>query len=191
MMDRNYESASDEQLMAWSAAGERRAFDVLVGRHLGRAVRTAMRIVGNASDAEEIAQEAMLRIWTNARKWKPSRSKLSTWLYQIVVNLSIDRQRQPIQQPLEEEDDRVDPSPAPLQLLEERQRQRALARAIREMPERQRIALTLCMYEGLSGQEAAEALSTSLKALESLLLRGRRFLRERLRSQDVSSGASR
>jgi RNA polymerase sigma-70 factor, ECF subfamily len=185
MAHRDYQLASDQELMAWTSSGDRRSFDELAGRHLGRALRTAIRILGNPEDAEEVAQEAMLRIWMNARNWKPSRSQLSTWLYQIVVNLSIDRRRKPVPQHFEEALDPADPSRDAVSEIEQREREQSLARALQEMPSRQRAALVLCCYEGLSGQEAALVLSISLKAVEGLLLRARAFLRERLRARDV------
>jgi RNA polymerase sigma-70 factor (ECF subfamily) len=185
VFERDYGAANDEQLMAWVVEGDRRSFDVLVDRHLERALRTAGRIVGNHADAEEIAQEAMLRVWTRARSWQPRRAKFTTWLYQIVVNLAFDLRRRPSAEPLEVVGDPVDPSPLESAALEDLDRQRAVADAIRQLPARQRAALTLCYYEGLSGEEAASALSTSLKGVEGLLLRARRFLKKRLRSKDV------
>jgi len=154
-------------------------------RHLERALRTAARILGNAADAEEIAQEAMLRVFTRAHSWRPGRAKFTTWLYQIVVNLAVDLRRRPSMERLDWIDAAVDPGPLAGTALEERQRQRAVREAIEQMPVRQRAALTLCYYEGLSGEEAARALSTSLKGVEGLLLRARRFLKQRLRSQGL------
>jgi RNA polymerase sigma-70 factor (ECF subfamily) len=185
VFERDYGAAKDEQLMAWVVEGDRRSFDALVDRHLQRALRTAARIVGNSADAEEIAQEAMLRVWTRSRSWRPNRAKFTTWFYQIVINLAFDHRRRPSSEPLDAAADPADPSPLGSAALEDLQRRRAVAEAIRQLPARQRAALTLCYYEGLSGEEAASALSTSLKAVEGLLLRARRFLKKRLESQDV------
>jgi len=185
VLPRDYATASDEELMGWLAEGDRRSFEALANRHLERALRTAARILGNAADAEEIAQEAMLRVFTRAHSWRPGRAKFTTWLYQIVVNLAVDLRRRPSMERLDWIDAAVDPGPLAGTALEERQRQRAVREAIEQMPVRQRAALTLCYYEGLSGEEAARALSTSLKGVEGLLLRARRFLKQRLRSQGL------
>jgi len=185
VLTRDYATASDEELMGWLVEGDRRSFEALANRHLDRALRTAARVLGNAADAEEIAQEAMLRVWTRSQSWRPGRAKFTTWLYQIVVNLALDLRRRPSTEPLDRIEEAVDPSASAGAALEERQRQRAVREAIEQMPVRQRAALTLCYYEGLSGQEAAHVLSTSLKGVEGLLLRARRMLKRRLWSQGL------
>ena len=175
-----YAGADDAQLMAWTVAGNRVAFDALAGRHLKRAYRTALRIVGNGSDAEDVAQEAMVRAWKNARSWDVNRSQFTTWLYRITVNLAIDRRRRPRPLPLDAAGDPADPAQGAAARLESQELGAALADALAAMPERQRAALTLTYYEGLSGKEAAEALSVSVRGLEGLLRRGRIFLKDRL-----------
>jgi RNA polymerase sigma factor (sigma-70 family) len=83
---------TDEALMARIAGGDRAAFDLLAQRHAGSVVRLAAHILRNRADAEDVAQDAMLRVWTNAPRWKPV-AKFRTWLTRIVVNLCLDRKR--------------------------------------------------------------------------------------------------
>jgi RNA polymerase sigma-70 factor (ECF subfamily) len=177
---RDYPGADDAELMAWTAAGDRLAFDALAARHLERAHRTALRMLGDPSEAEDVTQDAMLRIWQNASSWDPRRSRFTTWLYRIVVNAAIDARRRPRALRLDAAGDPPDPSPPPSARLEQDELAREVASALAAMPDRQRAALALTYYEGLSGQDAASVLSVSVRGLEGLLRRGRRFLRERL-----------
>ena len=84
---------SDEALMAKIAEGDRGAFHALTRRHLPRILRVAARVLGNAGDAEDVAQEAFLRVWSHADRWDPEKARVTTWLHRIVVNLCIDRRR--------------------------------------------------------------------------------------------------
>ena len=145
----------------------------------------ALRVTGRPAEAEEVAQEAMLRAWRDAARFDPRKAKLSTWLYRIAVNLAIDRARRPGEHrggvPLEEAWLQADPSPDPEAALAARQDRAAVAAALRELPPRQRAALALAYDRGLSGAEAAAALDVTQRALEGLLRRGRLFLLARLR----------
>lgn len=177
--------ATDEDLMIRIGSGDRAAFGDLVRRHLDRAVAVAQRVTGSRGDAEEIAQEAFIRVWTKAPQWRAADSdfrgaRFTTWLYRVLVNLSIDRKRRPAMAPLDDVDDPPDPADSAQQSLERAQLSSRVAAAVAELPERQRAALTLCFYEGLSNREAAEVLSLTPGAVESLLVRARRTLRETL-----------
>src|SRR5258707_15541552 len=97
--------------MAWVVEGDRRSFDALADRHLERALRTAARIVGNSADAEAIAQEAMLRVWTRSRSWRPNPAKFTTWFYQIIASPAFDHRRRPYAEPLDAPSDPPDPPP--------------------------------------------------------------------------------
>jgi RNA polymerase sigma-70 factor (ECF subfamily) len=175
--------ASDEDLMAEVAGGNQRAFQSLAARHQGRAFRIAYRLVRQPADAEEIVQDALLRTWVNAPSWRPSAS-FATWLYRVVVNLALDRQRyrkrRGVAVPLEEADTIADPAPDAVDRMARGERDRAVQAALDALPERQRAALVLVHYEELSNAEAAEVLGTSVGGIESLLVRARRSLRERL-----------
>jgi RNA polymerase sigma-70 factor, ECF subfamily len=177
---RAYSDAADADLMTWSAAGDQRAFDEIVTRHGPFALRVARRLIPDAAVAEDVVQEAMIRAWSQARHFDPSRARFTTWLYRIVANLCIDHRRrvQPAQMP--EEFDAVDPAVGADEMLETDETRTALARALRELPARQRAAMTLVYDEGMSGAEAARVLGLSAKAVERLLARARSYLRERL-----------
>jgi RNA polymerase sigma-70 factor (ECF subfamily) len=176
---------SDEDLMMRIGAGDRNAFGELVRRHLTRAVMLARRVTGSMSDAEDVAQEAFLRVWTKAPQWSVADRRLknarfTTWLYRVVVNLSIDRRRRPSHAPLEAAGDPPDAADTPIEAMAKSQLSAQVSAAVAALPERQRAALALCFYEGLSNREAAEILSLTPGAVESLLVRARRALRERL-----------
>jgi RNA polymerase sigma-70 factor (ECF subfamily) len=112
------------------------------------------------------------------------RARFTTWLYRIVVNLCIDQRRRPKPEPLPDFFDPVDPAIGADEILERSERQAVLAEALRNLPVRQRAAITLVYDEGLSGVEAARILGLSAKAVERLLARGRASLRERLNRSD-------
>jgi len=177
---RAYATAPDTDLISWSAGGDRRAFDEIVVRHGPFALRAASRVIGNRAVAEEIAQEAMLRAWSQARNFNPDRARFTTWLYRIIMNLCIDQQRRVQPAPIPEDFNPVDPAATPPELVEARERNTLLAGAITELPASQRAALTLVYDEGLSGAEAARVLGLSAKAVERLLARARAHLRGRM-----------
>lgn len=156
------------------------AFAVLMDRHLDRTLALATRILGNRSTAEDVAQEAFLRVWKTAADWQPGRARFTTWLYRVTVNLCLDIRRRPAFAVLELVDDPPDPAEDAVSAIERRQRQDLLEREIAGLGDRQRAALALSYAGGLSNAEAAEVLEISVGALEGLLVRARRRLRERL-----------
>ncbi len=167
-------------LLARSARGDRRAFDEIVARYGPVALRVAARMAPDRQSAEDIAQEAMVRIWRRAGEFDTRRARFTTWLYRIVVNLCIDLSRKPRPVALPDDFDPVDPSAGAAESVEADERRAALVRAIDELPSGQRAALTLVYDEGLSGAEAARVLGVSTKAVERLLARARARLRELL-----------
>ena len=173
------DGASDEELMLRIAAGDEPAFRVLARRYAPRALRLARRVMGSSADAEEIVQEALLRLWVNAPRWRPVAS-FRTWFYRVVINLCLNRKRRAPFLPIEEVSDPADPTPDAAAGMERRETNRALAAAVAELPERQRAAIALTYHEGLSNAETAAALGTSVSAVETLLVRAKRTLRQRL-----------
>ena len=167
---------SDHDLMAQAALGDERAFRTLVARHTPRALGIARRILRNDARAEEIVQDAMLRVWVNAPRWRPE-AAFRTWLYRVVVNLCLNEKRRPAALPLEQAGDPADPAPDAAAGLEVRERDRRLAAAIGALPARQRAAIVLTYQEGLGNAEAAAVLDMSVSGLEALLVRARRTLR--------------
>jgi RNA polymerase sigma-70 factor (ECF subfamily) len=173
--------ATDDDLVARVARADHEACRALVERHLGRVVAFAARVLGNPDEAEDVAQEVFTRVWTHARSWQPGRARFTTWLFRVALNLCHDRLARRREGPLDDGDEPVDPAPAAVEHLEAADVRRIVARAIEALPERQRTALALCHYQGLGNVEAAEIMEVSVEALESLLARARRTLRERLR----------
>ena len=179
---------SDDELMRLSGAGDKAAFSRLVARHIGRAGRVAYRVVGNRGDAEEIVQEAFTRAWLKAPSWAERENggaaSFATWLYRVIVNLCIDRRRKTPMLPIEAAADIADPSPDGFASRSSGETSARVAAAVAQLPDRQRAALVMCHYEGLSNIEAAAALEITVGALESLLVRARRTLRDAL--QDLA-----
>jgi RNA polymerase sigma-70 factor (ECF subfamily) len=170
---------SDEALMARVARGDQPAFRVLARRHTPAIVRLARRILGNAADAEDVAQEAMLRVWTHAPRWQPL-AAFKTWLTRVVVNLCLDRKRRAPWVELEAAGEIADSAPVASELAETDERERLLQRAIAELPDRQRTAIVLTYSEGMSNAQVADILDTSVSAVETLLVRGKQNLRRAL-----------
>jgi RNA polymerase sigma-70 factor (ECF subfamily) len=175
---RTYQDAPDTDLLGWSASGDRRAFDAIVTRHGPLALRVAARLIGDPVMAQKVAQEAMVRAWSQASRFDPRRAIFTTWLYRIVVNLCIDQRRRVQPEPIPDDFDLAFDAGEASEIKE---RRTALAEALGELPIRQRAAMTLVYDEGLSGTEAARILGSSTKAVERLLARARVHLRERLR----------
>lgn len=172
---------SDDALMERVASGDGEALRLLAGRHVGRLLRLAQRLLGDEAAADEVAQEALVRLWTHASRWDRERSRLTTWLYAIVYRLCVDRLRDrrwwsASEVPAEHASD----VPGALDALSREADLRRLSDAIGALPARPRAALTLHYYEGLSGQEAAEVLGVSLRAFWSLLHRAREAVRAQL-----------
>jgi RNA polymerase sigma-70 factor (ECF subfamily) len=174
------EGDNDEDLMRRVATSDNRAFRVLMARHIGRVIRVAQTTVGSAAEADDIAQEAFIRVWKNAVSFDPMQGRFTTWLHRIVMNLAIDRLRKPRGEALESAGDVATDEPGALGMLIAREEQRSMAEALAALPERQRAAIALFYFEGLSGRESAQALDIGEKAFESLLLRARAALKQRV-----------
>ncbi len=170
---------SDEALMARVAKGDQRAFRELARRHVPVMLGVARRILGNAAEAEDVAQEAMLRVWTHAPRWQPL-ALFRTWLSRVVVNLCLDRKRKAPWVDLEAAGELADPAPLAGAATEAAERERLLTAAIAELPARQRAAIVLSYTEGMSNAQVAEILDTTVSAVETLLVRGKQNLRRAL-----------
>lgn len=172
---------SDEELMADIAAGDRTAFRRLADRSLPFALRLARGLLRNEADAEDVAQEAMLRVWINAPRWRPT-APFRAWLYRMVVNLSLNRLRRRPFAAIEEAGDPADPALDALTLIEGREEKRLIETAIAALPERQRTAIVLTYQEGLSNAETAMVIESTVSGVEALLARARQSLRKTLGS---------
>jgi RNA polymerase sigma-70 factor (ECF subfamily) len=173
---------SDEALMVRAGTGDRAACQLLVERHLGRIVAFAHRTLRNGSDAEDVAQDVFLRVWAAAPRWKIGTARFTTWLYRVAMNACLDRIAKKRETTADDLPEMVDPRPEPSAAVHNSQVAYHVGAALAALPETQRIALTLCHYQGLRNAEAADVMGVSVEALESLLARGRRTLRARLRA---------
>ena len=178
----------DVRLMGLVGAGDAGAFEQLVERHQRLVVGTVSRMLGNNSDAEDIAQQVFVRVWKSAKRYVP-RAKFTTWLLKITRNLVFNELRRrtrhpqvPLQTESEEEERpiRDEHAVAPDASLLEQELQKAIDAAIANLPETQRLAVILRRYEELSYEEIAETLDQSVSAVKSLLFRARTELRESL-----------
>jgi RNA polymerase sigma-70 factor (ECF subfamily) len=172
---------TDEDLMARVQRRDQEAFTRLLDRHLLGLQKFLIRMTGNAADADEVSQEAFLRIWSHAGRWQSDRVKFTTWLYRIARNLAIDRHRKNRKTTDDDVTMIIDESPDMAHTIDGDQRQRILRGAVAQLPERQRTALVLCHFDGMSNQDAAAVLEVTVEALESLLARARRTLKTTLR----------
>jgi RNA polymerase sigma-70 factor (ECF subfamily) len=167
---------SDEAFLAAYGRGEARAARVLTDRLLPGVWRTARRLLGDEAEAEDVAQEAMLRLWRIAPEWRFGEAKVSTWLYRVAVNLCTDRLRRRRGVALDAVPEPEDGAPGAAAVLIEADRIAALEAAIMVLPERQRQAVVLRHLEGLANPEIAEIMGLGVEAVESLTARGKRNL---------------
>jgi len=171
---------ADETLMVRVGQGDHEACRTLVERHLGRIVAFAARTLGSRAEAEDVAQEVFLRLWTNARRWRTGEGRRTTWLHRVAMNLCLDRLARRREAPLDVAPEPIDPRPGAPLLLQREAVGHRIAAELAALPPQQRIAITLCHYQDLRNIEAADVMGISVEALESLLARGRRTLRARL-----------
>ncbi len=172
---------SDESLMCLIRSGSHQAFSILVRRHTDKFFGAAFRMTGQASEAEDLVQDAFLKIWQKPDIWKEDKgAKFTTWFYRILVNQNIDRLRK--RQKMVSDNSILpyvaDSAASPETETAMNEEQKRIENAMAVLPERQRTAITLCFYEGLSNVEAADTMGVKLKALESLLMRAKAGLRE-------------
>lgn len=183
---------NDEELVRRISEGDHGAFAQLVERHSKLFFSAAFRMTNNTEEAEDIVQDAYVKLWQKPERFDPSKGvKFTTWFYRVVTNLAIDqtRKRKP-QVKSEVLDYMADDTPLADEQLSESDEQAVLEDAIQRLPERQRAALNLCFYEGLSNKEAAEVLEIGVKALESLLMRAKKALKDDLGAQGLLNKAT-
>jgi RNA polymerase sigma-70 factor, ECF subfamily len=171
----------DADLLRHAGSGDVSAAEALVRAHLPRLIGLARRLLGDAAEAEDVAQDVFVKVWAIAPRWRSEEAKFSTWLHRVALNACYDRLRKRGRWVGEEAAMNIpDPRPHPAQQALQRQRAEAVNAALMNLPERQRAAIALCHFEELSNIEAASILQVSVDALESLLARGRRSLKAAL-----------
>jgi RNA polymerase sigma-70 factor (ECF subfamily) len=170
-------------LLARVAAGESEAFRGLVDRHLPTVLAIARRMLRDDAEAEDVAQETMLRLWRNAAGLELGPNGVRPWLRRVASNLCIDRVRARRNTTVVEEVPEESAPPSQLRHLAERELGARVDAALQALPERQRLALTLFHYEGMSQIEVGQVLGISDEAVESLLARARRALKVTLKEE--------
>lgn len=174
-----FRQMTDAALLEAAAVGSQAAFAEIVSRHFQPVYRLAWRITGAAAEAEDVAQDVFVRLWRDPRQVREA-GALKGWLMRVASNAAIDRGRRPRQQPLDDAPDIGDPAARPDAPLDRAQAARLVDASIAALPARQRQALALVYFEGLTNIEAAAAMDVTVEALESLLARARRGLRDSL-----------
>ena len=176
---------SDEELMSAIAAGDQRAFRILVERHQTLVIGTVSRMIGT-SDAEDVAQQVFLNVWKAAPRWRPD-AKVTTWIMTVAKRLVFNESRRRkrsriISQVTEEENgcEAPDETPGPDACLLEGELHDAIGRAMAMLNEKERMAVVLRRHEGMQYEEIAVVLGTSVSSVKSLLFRARNTLREKL-----------
>ncbi len=167
----------DEALLVRFANGDRAAARALTLRLGPRALAHAWRLLGNRAEAEDVAQEALLRLWRIAPEWRQGEAKVTTWLYRVVANLCTDRLRRGWRaRPLEAAGDPASDRASVAEDMQDRARTDALQAALQQLPDRQRQAVVLRHIEELGNPEIAQIMGISVEAVESLTARGKRAL---------------
>ena len=181
---------SDGALMVLFANGDPGAARVLADRLLPRALRHAARVLGDRAEAEDVAQEAMMRLWRAAPDWRQDGPAVpATWLYRVVANLCVDRLRRAGRMDaLDDPDCAADGRPGVVAQMVQADRMAALDAALARLPERQRQAVVLRHIEGLTNPEIAQILDIGVEAVESLTARGKRALSAALAGQKEALG---
>jgi RNA polymerase sigma factor (sigma-70 family) len=174
---------SDDALLVLYANGDADAARALAGRLVPRILGYATRLLGDRTEAEDIAQEVMLRLWRMAPNWHPGEAQVSTWVYRVTMNLCTDRLRAAKRKRAQALDDVAEPedgSASVVAQMMDADRQAALELALADLPERQREAVILRHIEGLANPQIAEVMQIGVEAVESLVARGKRALRAAL-----------
>lgn len=174
---------SDEELVALVCEGDRQAFAGLVDRHGLRFRAIAMRTCGDLELAEEMVQEAFVKLWTRPTSFNASKARFTTWFHRVVVNRCLDEMRRKKPDALPEGFDAADDRPDAQTVLEASDTSGVLMAALARMPDRHSQALSLSYLDGYSNQEAAEIMALNIKAFESLLLRARAKMRDELKAE--------
>ena len=174
----------DAELLDRLAADDEVAFRTLVERHIDRGYAIALRILGNAADAEDVVQDTMLKVWTHRGRWQHGRAKFSTWLYRVISNRCIDLRRNPRTEDVDTVPEVADQQPDASRVIERSEVSSLLETAMQRLPEQQRLALILSYHENMSNGDIAAVMATTVSAVESLLKRGRQQLRTLLRRHE-------
>lgn len=187
VLDGEY-NEDEEVLLRRYADGDRDAAIILARMFLPVALRYARRMLSDPVEAEDVAQDAMMRLWRIAPDWRSGEAKVSTWLYRVTANLCTDRLRRKRPDALDEIAEPEDPAQTVLEHMQHKSRVDALQVALLALPERQRQAVVLRHIEGLSNPEIAQIMDISARAVESLTARGKAALTENMAHKRAELG---
>jgi len=185
--------AGDRALARAVSRGERAAIAALTKRCLPVVHSVARRLIKDASEADDVAQETFVRVWRAIDRYDADRARLETWVARIATNLCLDRLRKRREATLgEDAPERVDTAPRADALLAAGSSADRVRAAVANLPERQKLALELCSFQDRTNIEAAKIMGVSVEAVESLLARARRTLKRELleESRDLIEGFS-
>ncbi len=180
----------DEVLLERIARGDMAAVSALVSRKLPRLLSLGRRMLNDPAEAEDVAQETLVRTWKQAATWVPGRARIDTWMHRVALNLCYDRLRRRKDSVSPDDVEIIDDAAGPSVQLEQAQTAQALQKALAQLPERQRTAITLNYFQEMSNIEAAAVMGVSIEALESLLARARRTLRTLMSEKSVIPGST-
>ena len=184
-----YADASDDALLVLYGNGDPMAAELLTRRLAPRILGFAARLLGgDRAEAEDVTQEAMLRLWKIAPDWRTEEAKVSTWLFRVVSNLCTDRLRRRRTVDIDAIEEPEDSTPAAVDRMIQADRVAALQAALNSLPDRQRIAVTLRHIEGETNPDIAQIMDISVEAVESLTARGKRALAQALAGQREELG---
>lgn len=183
------EDLGDDDLLEAIALGDKAAFRDLMRRHSASMLKLAERFLGNPSDADDVVQEAFMKVWTMAGDWRAGEAaKFSTWLYRVVANACIDRiRRKRAFVDMDDTPEIPDPGPDGLAASISAKARDVVASALAGLPDRQREAVSLFYMADMGGAELAQRLGLSAAAMDSLLSRGRKALRTALLKHGITS----
>ena len=168
---------ADEELIERVGRGDRDAARVLMDRMLPRILGLAQRMLNDPLEAEDVAQETFIRVWKAADRFEKGRAQVSTWISRIAINLCYDRLRKRREVLTDEVPERADQGISQETAMVRDESANRVVDAVNRLPDRQRMAMELVHFQELSNIRAAEIMSVSVEALESLLARGRRKLK--------------
>ncbi|GAA6164800.1 RNA polymerase sigma factor [Pelagimonas sp. KU-00592-HH] len=184
------EEVPDEALLVLYANGDPSAARILTLRMTPRVFSHAYRVLGDRAEAEDVAQEALMRLWKIAPDWRSGEAKVTTWLFRVVANLCTDRLRKRRGVDLDAVPEPEDDTASAADMMQERARMDALQQALGTLSDRQRQAVVLRHIEGLGNPEIAEIMEISVEAVESLTARGKRALAKVLAGRREELGYS-
>ena len=180
---------SDADLLAAFAGGDRGAALTLTQRLTPRVMGQAYRMLGNRAEAEDVTQDAMMRLWKIAPDWDADRAQVTTWLYRVVANLCTDRLRKSGRGvALDAIEEPADGAPSAADNMQDTARTQALHSALADLPDRQAQAVALRHLEELGNPEIATIMDTNVRTVESLIARGKRALIAKLSGRKEELG---